>query len=53
MVNLALAVLALVLTQLKPGAIYFSFTNHELSSRKSQAVEIEAEQALTRSHPLE
>ena len=38
--------LVLVLTRLQPSATRFSFPNHELSSRKSQAVEIEDEQAL-------
>ncbi|WP_094555472.1 siphovirus Gp157 family protein [Synechococcus sp. 1G10] len=38
--------LVLVLTRLQPGATRFSFPNHELSSRKSQAVEIDDEQAL-------
>jgi len=36
-----------VLTRLQPGATRFSFPNHELSSRKSQAVEINNEQALS------
>jgi hypothetical protein len=38
--------LVFVLTQLQPAATRFSFPNHELSSRKSQAVEINDEQAL-------
>ncbi|MCS5699631.1 siphovirus Gp157 family protein [Cyanobium sp. FGCU-52] len=38
--------LVFVLTQLQPSATRFSFPNHELSSRKSQAVEINDEQAL-------
>ena len=38
--------LVLVLTRLQPKATRFSFPNHELSSRKSQAVEIEDEDAL-------
>ena len=38
--------LVLVLTRLQPQATRFSFPNHELSSRKSQAVEIDDEQAL-------
>jgi hypothetical protein len=38
--------LVLVLTRLQPSATRFSFPNHELSSRKSQAVEINDEQAL-------
>ena len=38
--------LVLVLTKLQPTAIRFSFPNHELTSRKSQAVEIDDEQAL-------
>jgi hypothetical protein len=38
--------LVLVLTRLQPAATRFSFPNHELSSRKSQAVEISDEQAL-------
>jgi hypothetical protein len=38
--------LVLVLTRLQPTATRFSFPNHELSSRKSQAVEIEDEDAL-------
>ncbi len=37
--------LVLVLTQLQPTATRFSFPNHELSSRKSQAVEIDDEDA--------
>ena len=36
----------LVLTHLQPTATRFSFPNHELTSRKSQAVEIEDEDAL-------
>ncbi|MCP9915231.1 siphovirus Gp157 family protein [Cyanobium sp. ATX 6F1] len=40
--------LVLVLTRLQPGATAFSFPNHELSSRKSQAVEIEDEETLAR-----
>ena len=36
-----------VLTRLQPAATRFSFPNHELSSRKSQAVEINDEQALS------
>jgi hypothetical protein len=38
--------LVFVLTQLQPAATRFSFPNHDLSSRKSQAVEIKDEQAL-------
>jgi len=38
--------LVLVLTRLQPTATRFSFPNHELSSRKSQAVEIDDEEAL-------
>ncbi|MFU8886794.1 MAG: siphovirus Gp157 family protein [Cyanobacteriota bacterium] len=38
--------LVLVLTRLQPSATRFSFPNHELSSRKSQAVEIENEALL-------
>ncbi len=38
--------LILVLTRLQPTATRFSFPNHELSSRKSQAVVIDDEQAL-------
>ena len=38
--------LIFVLTQLQPSATRFSFPNHELSSRKSQAVEIEDEDSL-------
>jgi len=38
--------LVLVLTRLQPSATRFSFPNHELSSRKSQAVEIDDEEAL-------
>jgi hypothetical protein len=38
--------LVLVLTRLQPSATRFSFPNHELSSRKSQAVVIDDEQAL-------
>jgi hypothetical protein len=38
--------LIFVLTQLQPVATRFSFPNHELSSRKSQAVVIDDEQAL-------
>jgi hypothetical protein len=40
------ASLIFVLTQLQPAATRFSFPNHELSSRKSQAVVIDDEQAL-------
>jgi len=38
--------LVLVLTRLQPSATRFSFPNHELSSRKSQAVEIDDEEAI-------
>jgi hypothetical protein len=38
--------LIFVLTQLQPAATRFSFPNHELTSRKSQAVEIDDEEAL-------
>ena len=38
--------LVLVLTRLQPAATRFSFPNHELTSRKSQAVEINDEDAL-------
>lgn len=38
--------LVLVLTRLQPQATRFSFPNHELTSRRSQAVEIDDEQAL-------
>jgi hypothetical protein len=38
--------LVVVLTQLQPAATRFSFPNHELSSRKSQAVVIDNEEAL-------
>ena len=38
--------LVFVLTQLQPSATRFSFPNHELNSRKSQAVVIDDEQAL-------
>ena len=38
--------LVLVLTRLQPAATRFSFPNHELASRKSQAVEIDDEDAL-------
>jgi hypothetical protein len=38
--------LVLVLTRLQPASTRFSFPNHELSSRKSQAVEIDDEEAL-------
>jgi DNA repair exonuclease SbcCD ATPase subunit len=38
--------LVLVLTRLQPTSTRFSFPNHELTSRKSQAVEIEDEDAL-------
>jgi hypothetical protein len=38
--------LVLVLTRLQPTATRFSFPNHELASRKSQAVEIDDEDAL-------
>jgi DNA repair exonuclease SbcCD ATPase subunit len=40
------ASLVLVLTRLQPATTRFSFPNHELSSRKSQAVEIESEALL-------
>jgi hypothetical protein len=40
------ASLVLVLTRLQPTATRFSFPNHELTSRKSQAIEIEDEDAL-------
>jgi hypothetical protein len=51
--------LIFVLTQLQPAATRFSFPNHELSSRKSQAVVIDDAEALdpewltvkTTSHP--
>ncbi|MFZ0406725.1 MAG: siphovirus Gp157 family protein [Cyanobium sp.] len=36
----------LVLTKLQPTATRFSFPHHELTSRKSQAVEIDDEDAL-------
>ncbi len=36
--------LVMVLTHLQPSATRFSFPNHELSSRKSQAVEIDDEE---------
>ena len=36
----------LVLTRLQPSATRFSFPNHELSSRKSQSVEIDDEEVL-------
>jgi hypothetical protein len=39
--------LVLVLTRLQPSATRFSFPNHELTSRKSQAVEIEDEDLLS------
>jgi len=35
-----------VLTRLQPTSTRFSFPNHELTSRKSQAVEIDDEDAL-------
>ena len=35
-----------MLTRLQPTATRFSFPNHELTSRKSQAVEIADEEAL-------
>jgi len=35
-----------VLTQLQPAATRFSFPNHELTSHKSQSVEIDDEDAL-------
>ena len=38
--------LVLVLTKLQPTAARFSFPHHELTSRKSQAVEIDDEEAL-------
>ena len=38
--------LIFVLTQLQPNSTRFSFPNHELTSRKSQAVEIDDEDAL-------
>ncbi|MFN6131914.1 MAG: siphovirus Gp157 family protein [Synechococcaceae cyanobacterium] len=38
--------LVLVLTRLQPTSTRFSFPNHELTSRKSQAVEIENEDTL-------
>jgi len=38
--------LVLVLTRLQPTSTSFSFPNHELTSRKSQAVEIDDEEAL-------
>jgi hypothetical protein len=38
--------LVLVLTKLQPAATRFSFPHHELTSRKSQAVEIDDEEAL-------
>jgi hypothetical protein len=38
--------LVLVLTRLQPKATRFSFPNHELTSRKSQAIEIDDEDAL-------
>jgi hypothetical protein len=38
--------LVLVLTRLQPAATRFSFPNHELTSRKSQAVEIDDEESL-------
>ena len=38
--------LVLVLTRLQPKATRFSFPNHELISRKSQAIEIDDEEAL-------
>ncbi len=38
--------LVLVLTRLQPKATRFSFPNHELTSRKSSAVEINDEEAL-------
>jgi len=38
--------LVLVLTRLQPSATRFSFPNHELSSRKAQAVVIDDEEAL-------
>ena len=36
----------LVLTRLQPKSTRFSFPNHELTSRKSQAIEIDDEEAL-------
>jgi hypothetical protein len=38
--------LVLVLTRLQPTSTRFSFPNHELTSRKSQAVEIDDEESL-------
>jgi hypothetical protein len=38
--------LVLVLTRLEPGAVRFTLPHHELSSRRSQAVVIEDEEAL-------
>ena len=38
--------LVVVLTRLQPAATRFSFPNHELNSRTSQAVEIDDEEAL-------
>ncbi len=38
--------LVLVLTRLQPTATRFSFPNHELTSRKSQAIEIDDEDSL-------
>jgi hypothetical protein len=38
--------LVLVLTRLQPKSTRFSFPNHELTSRKSQAIEIDDEEAL-------
>jgi hypothetical protein len=38
--------LVLVLTRLQPKATRFSFPNHELTSRKSQAIEIDDEEGL-------
>ncbi|MCP9895607.1 siphovirus Gp157 family protein [Vulcanococcus limneticus Candia 3F8] len=38
--------LVLVLTRVHPSATRFSFPNHELSSRKSQSVEIDDEEVL-------
>jgi hypothetical protein len=35
-----------LLTRLQPAATRFSFPSHELASRKSQAVEIDDEEAL-------
>jgi hypothetical protein len=40
------ASLVLVLTRLQPKATRFSFPNHELISRKSQAIEIDDEEGL-------